>query len=163
MVNDINDLLRHDDNEEVLLESTCKPMDVYGFFCIALGVSSGITLSTGLFDGWKFPLLPISLILIVCGIRFMLVKRGGVYVTNQRLLYYKIRPTGKSLYRIISIPLESIEIVHFLKHSVMFGDKVAGELMIKQKSGKKVLLPSLCEGEYVAACVGKEAGLKPKE
>lgn len=142
-------------DEKVLVETTRLPLNAQFFFCLMLGGAFLVAAFSEKSVPWKMLLIALSLICFGYCIHYKATLGERVCVTEKRVLYYKASIFNKSAYRTISIPIKLIESVHLLKNSVMFGDKTSGALIIKQKGGKEILLPLLCEGEYIAECIGE--------
>ncbi len=141
--------------EKVLLETSRKSSGARGALCILTGITFAATLFAENIDGWVPVLLVLAAVMLASGIYFMIAGNESVWVTDKRVMHYRLCPTQKSLFRVVSIPMESIASIQFMKRSVMFGDKVFGDVIITRKEGGRCILHSLCEGEFVAECVGK--------
>lgn len=150
-------------DEKMLIETKRLPLNAQAFFCLMLGGAFLLTAFAEKPIVWKIPMLILSFVMFFFGIWCKATNDERVCVTEKRVLYYKtsifsISATNNT----VSIPIELIESVHLLKRSVMFGDKTTGALIIKQKGGKEILLPSLCEGEYIAECIGERIKMLDK-
>ncbi len=82
----------------------------------------------------------------------VLTGRNLVAVSDQRIIQLK---QGVLKARISEVPLSEIDKATLFKHTVMFGNKHAGEIRIVLRNGKSVVLPFLANAEYVLETIGE--------
>lgn len=142
-------------DEKVLHQSGRMPQKAYVFFCFILSGAFIIAAFAEKQAVWTVSLVIAGCAMAAWGARLKQVERENVCVTEKRLIYYRAGLWNNSSDTEMSIPIEDIAQIRFIKGSVMFGDKISGAVMISLKNGKSVLLPALTEGEYITECVGK--------
>ena len=147
-------------NEELLSVSQRKPMRVTGVFCIMIGAIFAVQVSAfTLFShpGWTMTAILASLALIWTGIWLaFLIKNEYVFVTDVRIVHWRVNLLGRSAKTPLSILLSDIDGVHLYRDTLMFrsfNKNTNGDILVRKKTGKTYLIPTLKESVNISETI----------
>jgi hypothetical protein len=144
------------DKEVLLSVSERRPLCFTGLFCIIIGIILAVQVSAFFLlshPQWAIPGLVVSVSCIWAGVRLaVLIKNECVFITDNRIVHWRVDLLGRSTGRPLSIFLSEIAGVHLFRDTLMFqrflnkDGNSKGDILIKKKNGGTYLVPSLKDG-----------------